>query len=165
MHENNTGWDLYVWRAALWKGTWGSWWITSLYECASAAKKAKGMLNCINKGISSRHKEIIIPVCSELDRPCLKCCVQFWLPLYNKDVDRLERITKVILWPYLYWYIYHKRKVWHNWICSDLRKIKKALGRPYSHVPVFQGWFQRKWTLHFYREGKGREDRGICKIP
>ncbi|GAB0180916.1 hypothetical protein GRJ2_000556900 [Grus japonensis] len=63
-------------------------------RCAAMTKKANRMLGCINYGITSRDKEVIILLYSTFIRPHLEYCVWFYSPLCKKDVDRLERVQR-----------------------------------------------------------------------
>lgn len=55
------------------------------------------MLDCIQKGITSSDKVVILLICSALAGPRLDTHIQFWPLLYRKAVDRVKRrATKMI---------------------------------------------------------------------
>jgi len=58
------------------------------------AKKASSLLGCIRKIVASRMWEVILSLYSALVRLHLKCWVQFWVPQYTRDKDRLEGVQK-----------------------------------------------------------------------
>ena len=55
-----------------------------------AAQKANHILSFIKISVTSRSREVILPLCSALKRPHL----EFWSPLHKKDMELLEQVWR-----------------------------------------------------------------------
>ncbi|GAB0192639.1 cAMP-dependent protein kinase inhibitor alpha [Grus japonensis] len=58
-------------------------------QCALAVQKANHVLGCIKRSMTSRLREVILPLCSALMTPHLEYCVHMWGLQHKKDMEKL----------------------------------------------------------------------------
>ncbi len=63
-------------------------------QCKDAAGKANRMLGFIDRNISFKTKDVILPLYTSVVRPHLEYAVQFWAPHHVKDTAKLEAVQR-----------------------------------------------------------------------
>lgn len=86
-----------IWDPCVWVRRWNSKVYFSLIfvndnlclrqQCAPTSWKARGILGCIKRSVTSSSREVILSLHCVLLRSHLECHIHFWGPQHGKDMD------------------------------------------------------------------------------
>ena len=66
-------------------------------QCALAPLKANCILGGMKISMTSRLREMTLPLCSALTRLHLEYCIQFWGPQHKKGIELLEQVQRTAM--------------------------------------------------------------------
>jgi len=113
-------------------------------------RKVNCIPDCIKRGVASREREVVVPLCSALVRPYLDYRVQAWGPQHRKDVELLGWVQKAMK---MIRGLQHLS--YEDWLRElGLFNLEIALGRPHCSLPVLKGSLSTGRGTTFYMRDK-----------
>lgn len=120
-------------------GGLGGQWVVLEPAVSHGSREVNSILGCIKRSTTRRSREGIIPFYSTLMRLHREYCMQFWLPQYKKDIDKLEQVhcgaTKLI-WAGRTWPV---REL-------GLFSLEKASAGPKGSLSMLTRRVSRRWS-------------------
>ncbi|KAJ7424559.1 hypothetical protein BTVI_06059 [Pitangus sulphuratus] len=68
--------------------------LNTTQQLVLVVQKDKCILDWIKRDVTSRPREVILPLFSVLMRPQLEWCIQLWGPQHKNDIDMLELVQR-----------------------------------------------------------------------
>lgn len=112
---------------------------------ALATQKTKHVLGCIKRSVSSRVRELILPLCSSLGRPHPEFCIQLWGHWHRKDMNLLNQVQRRPPRWCGGWNSSAMKTGWERWVCSIWRRLQGDL----DHLSYRR--LQESWRKSFYK--------------
>ena len=126
-------------------------------------QKANRILGCIRRSVTSRLTKVILTLCSALVSPHLQYCIHFWSPQQKKDMEQLEQVQRRTM--KMTGGLDHLPSRGQAERAGALQPgEEKALGRPYSGLPVPEGAYRKAEERLFIRACSDRTRGKGCKL-